>query len=585
MNPSTALGRVLVDELIHAGVTDVVLCAGSRNAPLSLAVSDAERDGRLRLHVRLDERTAGFLALGLARATGRPAAVVTTSGSAVVNLHPAVVEAHHDGVALVLLTADRPPWLRGVGANQVIDQRSVFGAELRFFTEFAVAGRQAGQVAGWRATVDRAVAQARGAGGRPGPVQLNVPLSEPLLPDLDDGTEAWPEPLSGNPRRPGVWTELRFESTSDVFDREPAVPAAEPGEKVLYIAALTSSWAARVARAGGLVISEAGGLAGPDVIPGGVAVLDAGVPAELRPDRVIVLGRPTLFRGVSRLLADSAVVVDVVGDPSWYPDPAARARVVAPGLPSPTPSPPAWAGAWRAAGRAAVAAQERVLAEVADGPIASARLARELTRVLPADSTLLLGSSQPPRDIGRFAVVRPDIRVVANRGVAGIDGLVSTAVGVALGTDGPTVALLGDLTLLHDHTGLMIGPLDRRPDLAIVISSNDGGAIFGGLESGDEQHAHAFERVFGTPHGVSIRELAAATGCDYRSVEAAAGDDLAVALADALDGVRGIRIVEVPTGRADVRGLSRRTSAEVGDAVREALPSAGMRTSPSRAEG
>lgn len=595
MNPSTALGRVLIDELIRTGVTDVVLAAGSRNAPLSLALFDADRAGRLRLHVRLDERTAGFLALGLGRVSGRPAAVVTTSGSAVVNLHPAVVEAHHDGVPLVLLTADRPPWLRGVGANQVIDQRSAFGAELRLFAEFATPRRQAGQVAGWRATVDRAVALARGAGDRPGPVQLNVPLAEPLLPgepDPDAPASAngpdWPEPLTGDPARPGVWTDLRIENPDTVLDRLPAVPAPAAGERVLYVAGLTSPLTGRVIAAGGLVVSEAGGLAGNGVLAGGVAILDAGLPDALCPDRVVVLGRPTLFRGISRLIADPSVVVDVVGDPGWYPDPSARARIVAPGLPLPTESPPPeWVAAWRAADRAAAAALERARDETACPAtdverVSSARLAHALTRVLPAGTTLVLGSSQPPRDVGRHAVARSDVRVIANRGAAGIDGLVSTAVGVGLGAVGPTVALLGDLTLLHDSTGLMIGPLDRRPDLAIVVSSNDGGAIFGGLESGAERYAEAFERVFGTPHGVSIPELAAATGCDYRRVATTHGQDFAAALADALDGVRGIRIIEVPTGRTDVRDAARRTSALVAVAVEDALRS---RRSPQPAPG
>src|ERR1700712_507688 len=150
VNPSTALARVLVDELIACGIVDAVLAPGSRNAPLSMALHDADATGRLRLHVRIDERTAGFLAVGLARGSGYPVAVVTTSGTAVANLHPAVLEAHHGGVPLLLLTADRPPWLRDVGANQAIDQRNLFGHALRLFHEFAVPGRVAGQNAGWR---------------------------------------------------------------------------------------------------------------------------------------------------------------------------------------------------------------------------------------------------------------------------------------------------------------------------------------------------------------------------------------------------------------------------------------------------
>src|SRR6478736_3215625 len=216
VNPSTALARVLVDELIACGITDAVLAPWSRNAPLSMALHDADATGRLRLHVRIDERTAGFLAVGLARGSGRPAVVVTTSGTAVANLHPAVLEAHHGAVPLLVLSADRPPWLRDVGANQTIDQRTVFGSALRFFHEFAVAQQVSGQNAAWRAMVSRAVGAARGAGGVGGPVQLNLPLAEPLLPDTTDVPDQppadWPESLAG---RDGPWTTVR--GSDDTF--------------------------------------------------------------------------------------------------------------------------------------------------------------------------------------------------------------------------------------------------------------------------------------------------------------------------------------------------------------------------------
>ncbi len=164
LNPSTALARVLVDELVAGGVTDVVLAPGSRNAPLSMALAEASATGRVRLHVRIDERTAGFLALGLGRGSGRPAVVVTTSGTAVANLHPAVLEAHHGGVPMLVVTADRPPSLRDVGANQVIDQRMVFAGALRFFHEFGVPTARTGQNAVWRAMAARALAHTLGAG-------------------------------------------------------------------------------------------------------------------------------------------------------------------------------------------------------------------------------------------------------------------------------------------------------------------------------------------------------------------------------------------------------------------------------------
>jgi 2-succinyl-5-enolpyruvyl-6-hydroxy-3-cyclohexene-1-carboxylate synthase len=560
VNPSTALARVLVDELIACEVTDAVLAPGSRNAPLSMALHDADATGRLRLHVRIDERTAGFLAVGLARGSGRPAVVVTTSGTAVGNLHPAVLEAHHDGVPLLVLSADRPPWLRDVGANQAIDQQSLFGPALRFFHEFAVAQRVSGQNAVWRAMVCRAVGAARGAGALAGPVQLNLPLAEPLLPDADDVPDRppadWPESLVG---RDGPWTTVV--GSDDTFG--PSVPAPRPGERVLFVAGLTHPWAAAVADAGHLVISEAGGAAGSSVLSAGMHLLAAtGFLGEARPDRVIVLGRPTLFRPVQRLLSDPRVTVDVIAHPRGYADPSGMARKIAAGWPDLREAPDAeWAGRWRQADRLAADAVRAVLDE--HDVAASPRLARDLVAVLPRRATLMLGSSQAPRDVALSTAARDGLRVVANRGVAGIDGTVSTAVGVALaaGDEVPTVALMGDLTFLHDATGLVIGPHEPRPDLTIVVSNNDGGAIFSTLEPGGSQHARAFDRVFGTPHGVMLAGLAESCGVEH--VFVSTSDELA----DVIGDPGGIRVVEVPTSRTELPGTLRRLS----DAVRAVL--------------
>jgi len=561
VNPSTALARVLVDELIACGITDAVLAPGSRNAPLSMALHDADATGRLRLHVRIDERTAGFLAVGLARGSGRPAVVVTTSGTAVANLHPAVLEAHHGGVPLLVLSADRPAWLRDVGANQAIDQQAVFGPALRLFHEFAAPQRVSGQNAGWRSMICRAVGAALGADGRPGPAQLNVALADPLLPDDAPGTDRypadWPEPLAG---RDGAWTQIL--RSDDAFG--PPVPAPGPGERVLFLADLTHPWAAAVADAGHLVLTEAGGAAGAAVLGAGMhlladeAFLDAALPA-----RVIVLGRPTLFRPVQRVLADQRVTVDVIAHPLGYADPSGTARVVAAGWPDLRDLPdPEWAAHWRAADHRAAGAVRTVLDELDVG--ASPRLAGDLVAALPARATLVLGSSQSPRDVALTAAARPGLRVVANRGVAGIDGTVSTAVGVALaagGDDGPTVALLGDLAFLHDTTGLVIGPHEPRPELTVVVSNNDGGAIFSTLEPGEPRHASAFDRVFGTPHGVLLAGLVEACGAEHIFVSTA--DELPAALADPV----GIRLVEVPTSRTDLPTTLHRLT----EAVRAAL--------------
>jgi 2-succinyl-5-enolpyruvyl-6-hydroxy-3-cyclohexene-1-carboxylate synthase len=561
VNPSTALATVLVDELIACGVRDAVLCPGSRNAPLAMALHAADAAGRLRLHVRIDERTAAFLAVGLARSGGTPVPVATTSGTAVANLHPAVLEAHHGGVGLIVLSADRPAGLRDVGANQVIDQSVVFGGVLRLQHEFDLPQSIAGQNARWRSMTARAVAAASGAAGRPGPVQLNLPLAEPLLPDGDGtapdgagGAVDWPEPLTG---RGGPWTAIPV-------SRDPtwSIAAPQPGERCLFLADLTWPGAGEIAAAGHPVVSEAGGLAGSRVLAAGIHLLaDPGFLHAHRPDRVIVLGRPTLFRPVTALLGLPGVAVDVVDAATGYADVTGTARAVAPALAAATgPGPQDWYAAWRSADASAARAVSAVLGhhDVAASPV----LARTLGSALAPGSTLVLGSSQTPRDIGMFTRPRDGVRVLANRGVAGIDGTVSTAVGAALASQGPTAALMGDLAFLHDLTGLAIGPHEPRPDLTIVVANNDGGGIFGTLEPGEPAHAHAFERVFGTPVGAELAPIVEGLGAEH--LMAVTGDEVADALREP---VTGIRVLEVPVTRTDLRALL----AEVRDAVREAL--------------
>jgi 2-succinyl-5-enolpyruvyl-6-hydroxy-3-cyclohexene-1-carboxylate synthase len=284
---------------------------------------------------------------------------------------------------------------------------------------------------------------------------------------------------------------------------------------------------------------------------------------EALPDRVVVLGRPTLFRQVQRLLADPRVTVDVIAHPRGYADPSGTARTVAAGWPDLRELPDAgWAAQWRAADRRACGAVQASLDEL--DIAASPRLARDLITALPGRATLVLGSSQSPRDIGLSTTARDGLRVIANRGVAGIDGTNSTAVGVALAAgvdDGPTVALMGDLTFLHDATGLVIGPHEPRPDLTIVVSNNDGGAIFSTLEPGEARHARAFDRVFGTPHGVLLAGLAESCGAEHVFVSTA--DELT----DAIGDPGGIRVVEVPTSRTELPGTLRRLT----EAVRAAL--------------
>ncbi|MFC4853111.1 2-succinyl-5-enolpyruvyl-6-hydroxy-3-cyclohexene-1-carboxylic-acid synthase [Actinophytocola glycyrrhizae] len=559
MNPSTAQAMVIVDELVRNDVRHVVVCPGSRNAAIAMALHEAAGAGRLTMHVRIDERSAGFLALGLAKASGRPAAVACTSGTAVANLHPAVLEAFHSGVGLLLLTADRPPELHGTGANQTIDQRGLFGPAA-VPVEFPVAERREGQNQVWRGLVCRAVAQAEA--GRP--VQVNMPFREPLVPTFEP---RWPEPLEGRPE--GLrWTT----SAAPVTMAGSRVDFPLPARTLMVVGSgrddRARAAAAVAASAGWPAVAEPSGQAA--ALAGGAAVLRCGalllaageLPVSLRPEAVIVVGRPTLSRGVRGLMGRAPVYG--IGDHPQWTDPQYVATHVRGWLDLDDMSrvdgvDPGWLPAWRDADAAAVDAVEKLLAEQ-EWPT-GLRIAAEVLDALPAGAALFLGSSNPVRDVDLVAEPRSDVVIHANRGVAGIDGNVSTAAGMALAADRPAYALIGDLTLLHDLNGLLVGPPERRPDLTIVVHNDDGGGIFTLLEQGAAEYQPSFERVFGTPHGADLESLC--RGYHVAYTRAGTADELRAALTPR----RGLRVVEVRSDRALLRDLHARLRATVADAA------------------
>lgn len=561
MNPSTALATVLVDELLRCGVHEAVLAPGSRSAPLSLALHDADAQGRLRLHVRIDERSAGFLALGLAKSSRQPVVVVTTSGTAAANLHPAVLEADQSGIPLLALTADRPPELRATGANQTIDQVKLFGGAVRLFAEVGTPDAVVGLTAYWRALAGRAVAAALGTLTRDaGPVHLNLAFREPLVPSEGN----WPEPLGGRPDgRP--WTVVEAADTLAPNVRLPARTLVLVGDASPELGRA----AVRLAEERGWpVLSEPSGNArhGPQAISTGAFLVGcAGFLAEGRPDQVLVVGRPTLSRSVLALLRDARVAVTVVATSARWADATRSAAHVVSALPvsdghhDPDPD---FLTLWQQAEAAARAALDDVL----DASVSEARLARDLYAALPADALLFLASSMPVRDVFHAAAPREGVTVLANRGAAGIDGTVSSAVGAALAWQrsggGSAFALVGDLAALHDSNGLVLGPDEPRPDLTVVVVDNDGGAIFSVLEQADDEHGAAFERTFGTPHGVDLSAWCAAT----RTPFVRASDTVEV-LTAALDPVGGIRVVELLTDRGDVAKMQDALRSAVMDAV------------------
>ncbi|MQA03567.1 MAG: 2-succinyl-5-enolpyruvyl-6-hydroxy-3-cyclohexene-1-carboxylic-acid synthase [Streptosporangiales bacterium] len=554
MNPSSAFAEVFVDELVRGGMREAVLAPGSRSAPLALALV---ADQRIRLHVRHDERSAGYLALGLAKVSGQPVAVVCTSGTAVASVHPAVLEASHARVPLLALTADRPPELQQTGANQTTDQVRVFGSAPRWATQLGVPERRSGVVAYWRSVAARACAVAT----RPldaGPVHVNMPLREPLVPDDDDGE--WPEPLAGRPAgRPWIEVDQALPPV-DVLGDPPERGAVLVGE-----GCQDPDAAVRLAQAlAWPVLSEPSGDARTaDVAIGTFPLLlaDEEFAARHRPDLVVVAGAPGLSRSVLAWLR--AAGEHLVVDPApGFADPTRTATRVVPAVPVPgvRREPGHWLRAWQAADAAARQAVDTVLDETEE--LSEPRVARELFAELPDGALLFAGSSRPGRDLEAYAVPRTGVHVYGNRGLAGIDGSVSAAMGAAYAHQraggGQAYALLGDLALLHDVNGFAVPPGEQPPALTFVVVDNDGGGIFSLLE---QQDVAGFERVFGTPHGLDLCAVLAAYRVPVTEVAKAA--DLRAALAP----TPGITAVVVRTDRGDNAVLHRRVQAAVGDAL------------------
>ncbi|RZS79034.1 2-succinyl-5-enolpyruvyl-6-hydroxy-3-cyclohexene-1-carboxylate synthase [Motilibacter rhizosphaerae] len=557
MTPATALAEVVVDELVRGGVQEAVLSPGSRSAPLAYALHRADAERRLRLHVRIDERSAGFLALGLARASGMPVPVVTTSGTAVANLHPAVVEASYAGVPLLALTADRPAELVGVGANQTIDQVGLFGSAVR--GSFAVPAPDLAEpyAAWWRAVVCRALGAASGALSRdPGPVQLDLAFREPLVPSAGVLEGALAGRADGGP-----WTV-----PAGGPDPDPEMYVGAPRTLVLVGACspTAAACAERLAADTGwpLVAEVASGVRGlPAGLLGSAALLEAAAP-----ERVLVVGRPTLSRSVGALLRRPGVVVDVLSSRPVWPDPSSVAGSVHVGwLDAVGSADEEFAAAWASAAATHRDAVEGLLSWPSGEAVAAA-----VASAVPRGGLLVVGASNPVRDLDAVSWrLTPGAAVVANRGAAGIDGTVSTAVGAALAHQadggGAAYALLGDLTFLHDANGLVLGPEEPRPDLCLVVLNDDGGGIFSLLEQGSAELAGPFERVFGTPHGVDLGGLCAAKGVPHALASSAS--ELEAALAPA----PGVRVVEVRVPRAERRARTASLRAGVEDALQARL--------------
>lgn len=523
---SVAAGAAVVDALVQAGVAQVVVSPGSRSAPISVAAARRELQGGLQLFVRVDERSAGFLALGMAKASGRPAAVVCTSGTAAANLLPAVVEARYSGVPVVIITADRPPELRGRGASQTIAQVGMFDTYVLGSQELPDPAESADGVGAVAAATRSAVALAARARG---PVHLNAPLRAPLVGATPPRSDAPPEPAVAGTDRGAAAPRVDLDvlpprgaivaGDIDVWDRRTRGEVAELG-----------------ARLGWPIVWEAtsGLSSAPTAVPDSTRLLaDPQRRQRLQAQIVITVGPFGLDRGVLAFIGEAdrhiAVRLRPRTDP---PDPLGTAERVLDAVPLGRTDPDdEWLRLWR---DAAAAMPDR------SGPTAEIAAVAEAVRTGMSESDLLVVA--PSLAIRAAAAGSgPGPMALANRGVNGIDGVVSTAWGAAtVWRGGRTVALLGDLALLHDQNGLLVPTAEERPDLTFVVVDNNGGGIFGQLEQGAAEYADVFERVFGTPHDRDLTDVLRAAAVP--SVAADAPAAVAAAVGNASPGVSAVMV-------------------------------------------
>lgn len=480
MNNSTSLARVVVRQIIESGIKDVVISPGSRNAPLSLAFFAAAESGLIKIHVRIDERTAAFFALGITKSTGLPVAVVCTSGTAVANYHPAVLEAHHTNAPLLVLTADRPAMLRKTGANQTTEQARIFGKAVRYFADVD------GPVYPMELPLDSL---------RFGPVHLNLQFDEPLLPD--DSSD-WVSEIVVAPKifverfKPGV---LRLVGARGVV----VIGHDRGGLTVEEITKFTKVL-------GWPVIAE-DPLSFPDAVAhASIFLTSQEIRSTLIPQSVLVIGRTTLSRSVNAFIKLSPItyVVDqriATVDTDRQAD---RKFTSLPELQGVIHSDD-WIATWNK-----VADRTKKLVASLDG-WNEAVIARTIAAAIPNNTALFVSSSRPIRDLEGFALPRSGVDTYANRGLAGIDGNISTALGVAYGHTA-TIAILGDLSFLYDLTGLIN---KEKINCRFIVINNDGGGIFSTLP---QRGSDGFETVFGTPHGLNPAEIAKSMGIDAQQI-------------------------------------------------------------------
>ena len=512
MNTSTSLARVVVRQLIEAGITDAVISPGSRNAPLSLAMYAAAEKKLLNLHIRIDERSAAYFALGLAKASGRPVPIVCTSGTAVANYHPAVLEAHHSNVPLLVLTADRPANLRRTGANQTTEQARIFGNAVRYFADIS------GGVFPLELPLDSL---------HRGPVHLNLQFAEPLLPDDDSD-----------------WlSEIKVSPKAKPTGKSAGTLKVNTARGVLIIGhdrgGLTVAEASQIAADLHWPVIAEDPLTFPDAISHAALFLASpAIRKNLAPESVVIIGRTTLSRSINALIASAKS--QIVIDPRMATVDTYRVAdqrfITAPKVVSPQ-SDQEWVERWQKFSQRT----SKLVSDISDW--SESALARELAKQLAG--AVFIASSRPIRDLESFATARSGVETFANRGLAGIDGNISTALGIATARQSAT-AIIGDLAFLHDLTGL-VG--NSSANLRIIAINNDGGGIFSTLP---QAGVAGFETVFGTPHGLDLEKVASGLGISAKTISSLA--ELTSELAKPISGI-SVLVCQMPSRDANAAKL------------------------------
>lgn len=495
-SPAQVFSAHLLAALSELEVTQVFLSPGSRSQSLAIAASQLHEAGKITLRVRIDERSMAFTALGASRATGKPVAIITTSGTAVANLHPAVLEAHHSGVPLILLTADRPAELRGVGANQATNQVGIFADAVRDCIDVPAPEEQLDN-ASVRRLAEQSVELALGSKGeRPGPVQLNLCFREPLSSVEPNAAEL----ITG-----ATLSEAKAHTPSfavlDGSKLTVVVAGAEAGFEALE-AAEAFGWPI-------LAEPSSRSRTGANAIIGYREILKTDTDLASRIERVIVYGKPTLSREIQKLIAREDIELVVIGNPRVGRfDPYGNAKHTVDEVSVSGEVSNEWLARWR------VASHNWQSLQKLSGNLDRRAVIEAVYRSSEFNDSIVLGASRMVREADLWAPAKP-IQVFSNRGLSGIDGTIATATGIALNAEGSfTRVILGDLAAIHDLGSLIEDP-EEPISLQIIVVNDGGGTIFESLEVAGNVSAETFNRIFKAEQKMDFWSLANAFGFSY----------------------------------------------------------------------